>query len=61
MTSLLDIVLGGLLGDIGVSCTPINVLPIGGSQCSAQTVCCEDNSYVRHDLVNSTCAVVDVY
>ncbi|KAJ3921599.1 fungal hydrophobin [Lentinula edodes] len=40
---LLGIVLGdGVLA--GVGCSPITVIGASSSSCSAQTVCCEDNS-----------------
>ncbi|PPQ67021.1 hypothetical protein CVT24_011315 [Panaeolus cyanescens] len=45
--------LGGLLGLslpaveglIGLSCSPITVLGLGGNSCSAQPVCCTNNSF----------------
>ncbi|PPQ65141.1 hypothetical protein CVT24_003231 [Panaeolus cyanescens] len=45
--------LGGLLGLslpdigglIGLSCSPLSVLGAGGNSCSAQPVCCTDNSF----------------
>ncbi|KAI0367144.1 hydrophobin [Pilatotrama ljubarskyi] len=31
---------------VGVTCTPISVVGVGGSDaCSANTVCCQDNSF----------------
>ncbi|KAL1680618.1 fungal hydrophobin-domain-containing protein [Schizophyllum commune] len=55
---LLGIVLGEVT-DIGLHCTPINVLGGGGNQCSAQTVCCKDNSYSGHGI-NIGCSPINI-
>ncbi|KAK7027356.1 hypothetical protein VNI00_015319 [Paramarasmius palmivorus] len=43
---------------IGVTCNPISVAGIGGNSCSAQTVCCEDNSF--NGFVAIGCTPVNV-
>jgi hypothetical protein len=43
--ALLGIVLQNLNVDVGLTCDPITVIGAGGSGCSAQAVCCEDNSH----------------
>ncbi|KAJ3748108.1 hydrophobin 2 [Lentinula detonsa] len=43
--SLLGIVLQDLNVDVGLTCTPITVIGASGSSCSAQAVCCDDNSH----------------
>ncbi|KAJ3859905.1 hydrophobin [Lentinula novae-zelandiae] len=43
--SALGIVLQDLNVIVGLACDPITVIGTGGSSCSAQTVCCEDNSH----------------
>ncbi|KDQ26241.1 class I hydrophobin superfamily [Pleurotus ostreatus PC15] len=44
LLGLLGIVLQGVI-PIGVTCSPISVIGIGGNSCSAQTVCCENNTF----------------
>ncbi|TFK37479.1 hypothetical protein BDQ12DRAFT_724306 [Crucibulum laeve] len=36
---------GCITGLIGLSCTPISVLGIGGNNCTAQTACCLGKTY----------------
>ncbi|KAF9047206.1 fungal hydrophobin [Hymenopellis radicata] len=42
--SLLGIVLPDLTAIIGINCSPLSVVGVGGSECSANPVCCEDSS-----------------
>ncbi|KAJ3904538.1 hydrophobin 2 [Lentinula edodes] len=42
---LLGIVLQDLNVDVGLTCSPITVIGASGNSCSAQAVCCEDNSH----------------
>jgi hypothetical protein len=48
---LLPINLQGTNVPVGVNCDPINVIGAGGNSCSQQTVCCENNNFVRLLLV----------
>ncbi|KAJ3502602.1 hypothetical protein NMY22_g18530 [Coprinellus aureogranulatus] len=43
---------------VGVTCTPISVIGVGGNSCNAQTVCCENNSF--NGLVAVGCTPVNV-
>ncbi|KZV59388.1 fungal hydrophobin [Peniophora sp. CONT] len=45
LLDLIPIDLQGLNIPIGLTCTPINVLSIGGNTCQQQTVCCENNTF----------------
>ncbi|KAJ3863229.1 hydrophobin 2 [Lentinula novae-zelandiae] len=44
LLSILGIVLQDLDVLVGLTCSPITVIGASGSSCSAQAVCCEDNS-----------------
>ncbi|KAF5337446.1 hypothetical protein D9757_010336 [Collybiopsis confluens] len=44
LTGLLGIVLPSLNLDVGLGCSPLSIIGLGGGACSAQAVCCEDNS-----------------
>ncbi|KAI0717360.1 fungal hydrophobin-domain-containing protein [Cerioporus squamosus] len=46
LLGLLGIVVQGITGQVGLTCSPITVIGVGsGSSCTAQTVCCQDNSH----------------
>ncbi|KAF5363307.1 hypothetical protein D9756_000200 [Leucocoprinus leucothites] len=42
---LLGVVVQDLNVLVGLTCTPITVIGAGGNSCTAQTVCCENNSF----------------
>ncbi|KIK53760.1 hypothetical protein GYMLUDRAFT_232637 [Collybiopsis luxurians FD-317 M1] len=56
--SLLGIVLQDVNVLVGLTCDPITVIGAGGSSCSAQAVCCEDNSHGT--LISIGCVPVDL-
>ncbi|KAF5329810.1 hypothetical protein D9619_009336 [Psilocybe cf. subviscida] len=45
LLGLLGIVAGTLTGQVGVTCSPITAIGLGGSSCSAQPVCCTNNTF----------------
>ncbi|KAE9407598.1 hydrophobin 2 [Gymnopus androsaceus JB14] len=45
LLGLLGIVLQDLNVLVGLTCSPITVIGASGGSCSAQAVCCEDNSH----------------
>ncbi|EIW55689.1 fungal hydrophobin [Trametes versicolor FP-101664 SS1] len=42
--SLLGVVLGDITGSIGLGCSPLSVVGLGQSSCSASPVCCQNNN-----------------
>ncbi|EMD32496.1 hydrophobin [Gelatoporia subvermispora B] len=44
LLELLGIVVEGLDVLLGLNCSPVSVIGVGGGSCSAEAVCCEDNS-----------------
>ena len=52
LLGLLGIALQGLDVPVGLDCSPITVVGVGaGNQCSANTVCCQNNNVVSIHLV----------
>ncbi|KAF5327236.1 hypothetical protein D9619_004769 [Psilocybe cf. subviscida] len=45
LLTLLGIVAGSLTGQVGVTCSPITVIGASGTSCSAQPVCCTNNTF----------------
>ncbi|TFK37460.1 fungal hydrophobin-domain-containing protein [Crucibulum laeve] len=58
LLGLLGVVVGSLTGQVGVTCSPISVIGIGGNSCSAQAVCCSNNSF--NGLVALGCSPVNL-
>ena len=47
LLGLLGIALQGLDVPVGLDCSPITIVGVGaGNQCSANTVCCQNNNVV---------------
>ncbi|KAH8092524.1 hydrophobin [Cristinia sonorae] len=42
---------------VGQGCSPLSVVGVGGTSCSANPVCCQDNS---HSLISLSCVPVDL-
>ncbi|OCH84029.1 fungal hydrophobin [Obba rivulosa] len=55
LLGLLGIVVEGVEGLLGVACSPITVVGVGGGECSGTVVCCEDNS---SSLISIGCLVL---
>ncbi|KAK7692070.1 sc3 hydrophobin [Cerrena zonata] len=45
LLGLLGIVVSDVTALVGLTCSPISVIGVGGSGCSAHPVCCENNSF----------------
>ncbi|KAF4618932.1 hypothetical protein D9613_009927 [Agrocybe pediades] len=55
---LLGLVLPTVTGLIGLNCSPLNILGIGGNSCSAQPVCCTNNQF--NGLINLGCTPINI-
>nr|ABG33849.1 hydrophobin [Paxillus involutus] len=52
-------VLAGLTGNVGTDCTPITAVGTGsGADCTAQPVCCTDNTF--NGLINIGCTPINI-
>ncbi|KAK0224901.1 hydrophobin [Armillaria nabsnona] len=58
LLGLLGVAVGQLTGNVGVSCSPITVVGLGGTQCSNQVVCCDDNNF--NGLVSLGCTPLNI-
>ncbi|KAF9552094.1 fungal hydrophobin [Agrocybe pediades] len=58
LLGLLGVVVQDVTALIGVTCSPISVIGIGGNSCTAQPVCCTNNSF--GGLVALGCTPVDL-
>ncbi|KAK7675971.1 hypothetical protein QCA50_009647 [Cerrena zonata] len=45
LLGLLGIVVSDINALLGINCSPLSVIGIGGNSCSANPVCCENNSF----------------
>ncbi|KAF8155772.1 fungal hydrophobin-domain-containing protein [Crassisporium funariophilum] len=55
---LLGVVVGSVTGQVGVNCSPISVVGVGGNSCSAQPVCCTGNSF--NGIINLGCSPINL-
>ncbi|KAF8153767.1 fungal hydrophobin-domain-containing protein [Crassisporium funariophilum] len=55
---LLNIVAAAVTGEVGVTCSPVTVIGASGNSCSAQPVCCTNNSF--NGLIALGCTPVNV-
>ncbi|KAH8822418.1 fungal hydrophobin [Flagelloscypha sp. PMI_526] len=58
LLGLLGIVVKDVNALIGATCSPITLVGVGSSGCSAQSVCCEDNSH--GGLISMGCAPINL-
>ncbi|KAF9492384.1 hydrophobin, partial [Pleurotus eryngii] len=58
LAGLLGIVLGPITAQVGLTCSPITVIGVGGTSCSAQTVCCTGNSF--NGLIVVGCSPINI-
>ncbi|KDR72951.1 hypothetical protein GALMADRAFT_73306, partial [Galerina marginata CBS 339.88] len=58
LLGLLGIVAGTVTGLVGVTCSPVTVIGAGGSSCSAQPVCCTNNTF--NGIVALGCSPINI-
>ncbi|GLB40806.1 putative hydrophobins [Lyophyllum shimeji] len=58
LLSVLGLVAQAVTGQVGVTCNPISGIAIGGNSCTAQPVCCTNNSF--NGVVALGCTAVNV-
>ncbi|KAK0212010.1 hydrophobin-251 [Armillaria fumosa] len=58
LLGLLGIPIGSVTANVGVTCSPISVIGVGGTSCSNQVVCCENNSF--NGLIALGCTPINV-
>ncbi|KAF8154241.1 fungal hydrophobin-domain-containing protein [Crassisporium funariophilum] len=58
LLSLVGVAVGSVTGLIGGTCSPITAIGVGGNSCSAQPVCCSNNSF--NGLVAIGCTPVNI-
>ncbi|SJL14482.1 related to Fruiting body protein SC1 [Armillaria ostoyae] len=54
----LGVVVGQLTGNVGVSCVPVTVIGVGGTPCSSEVDCCNDNKF--NGLVSLGCTPLGI-
>ncbi|TFK39699.1 hydrophobin-251 [Crucibulum laeve] len=58
LAGLAGILLGPITGQVGLTCSPITAIGLGGNSCNAQTVCCSGNNF--NGLVALGCTPINV-
>ncbi|ESK92234.1 hydrophobin [Moniliophthora roreri MCA 2997] len=56
--ALLGVVVQGINVPIGLTCNPITVIGAGANSCTAQTVCCSNNSF--NGLIAVGCTPINI-
>ncbi|KAK0444146.1 hydrophobin-251 [Armillaria borealis] len=58
LLGLLNIPIGSVTGQVGLTCNPITVIGLGTTQCANQPACCTGNNY--NGLVALGCTPINV-
>ncbi|EGO01039.1 hypothetical protein SERLA73DRAFT_179079 [Serpula lacrymans var. lacrymans S7.3] len=56
LLGLLGIVLGDITGLVGITCSPLSIIGLGSSSCTAEPVCCENNTF--NGLISLGCSPI---
>ncbi|KAF9005092.1 fungal hydrophobin-domain-containing protein [Cyathus striatus] len=58
LLGLLGVVIQDLTVLVGITCSPLSIVGIGGNSCTAQPVCCENNSF--NGLIAIGCTPINI-
>ncbi|KAK0199590.1 hydrophobin-251 [Desarmillaria ectypa] len=58
LMALLGIVAGDITATVGLTCSPISVIGVGGTNCNAQPVCCDNNNF--NGLIALGCTPINI-
>ncbi|KAG7445472.1 fungal hydrophobin, partial [Guyanagaster necrorhizus] len=58
LLGLLGILVGDITANVSVTCSPISIIGVGGNSCSAQTACCENNSF--NGVISLGCTPINI-
>ncbi|KAK7464765.1 sc3 hydrophobin [Stygiomarasmius scandens] len=58
LLGLLGVVVQDVTALVGITCSPISVIGVGGNSCSANPVCCENNSF--NGIISIGCVPINV-
>ncbi|KAH7913048.1 fungal hydrophobin-domain-containing protein [Hygrophoropsis aurantiaca] len=59
LLGLLGIVVGDITGQVGLNCSPVDVIGLGsGATCNQEPVCCTNNQF--NGLVNLGCSPLNI-
>ncbi|KAJ8587358.1 hydrophobin [Rhizopogon salebrosus TDB-379] len=52
-------IVGSVIGDVGIACTPISVIGLGqGASCTQEPVCCSNEQY--NGVINVGCSPINL-
>ncbi|KAF5367696.1 hypothetical protein D9758_009873 [Tetrapyrgos nigripes] len=61
LLGLLGIVIQDPTVLVGINCSPISVIGVGGNSCTAQPVCCENNSFIPFIAIGCTPVNINLF
>ncbi|KAK0200386.1 fungal hydrophobin [Desarmillaria ectypa] len=59
LLGLLGVVLSDVTALVGITCTPITIVGVGGTGCNQQSVCCQNNTF--NGIIAIGCVPINIY